>query len=249
MESWDVHFDESELVEPTRVRIETEISQSKEVLPVKREKQAESDSDSSVDLQDLLDGDSDDDDDGYDSDTSSEGYGTAGSSGSNARSSSVPDNDKNHCNGSATNFRATPMSLTESATSKTPKSTGNHLRNTNNSSTHPYQAPSIPPDELCRLMRIRRAPVPDDNDRYSKTSYGSQSAHKSSGGVGVAAGEARGNDNEGNMTQVTGVTTESANAAILGDPISYTMCCCNVFKAFRGFVCVHPMRDALNQLI
>ena len=24
---------------------------------------------------------------------------------------------------------------------------------------------------------------------------------------------------------------------------------CNVFRTFRGFVCVHPMRDALNQLI
>ena len=24
---------------------------------------------------------------------------------------------------------------------------------------------------------------------------------------------------------------------------------CNIFKVFRGFVCVHPMRDALNQLI
>ena len=105
MESRDVHFDESGLVEPSRVTIETEISQNDEEtenLPVKTEKETESDSDSSVDLQKLLDGDSDDDDDDYSSDTSSEGYGTAGSSGSNARSSSAPDDAQKRPIGSAT---------------------------------------------------------------------------------------------------------------------------------------------------
>ena len=96
MESWDIHFDESKLAELTRVRIETEISQNKEEmenLPVNREKQSESDSDSSVDLQELPDGESDDDDDGYDSEASFEGYSTAGSSGPNARSFIAPDID------------------------------------------------------------------------------------------------------------------------------------------------------------
>ena len=70
VESQDVHFDESELVEPTRVRIETKISQNEEEmedLPVKRKKQAESDSDLSVDLQELPDGESNNNDNGYDS--------------------------------------------------------------------------------------------------------------------------------------------------------------------------------------
>jgi len=108
VESRDVHFDESGLVEP-----------------IKGEKESESDSDSSVDLQELLDGDSDDDDDGYDSDTSSKGYGTAGSSGSNARSSSAPDNDKNRSIGSATDFRAQKL---EQSTSR-PLSTSNSSSN------------------------------------------------------------------------------------------------------------------------
>ena len=38
--------------------------------------------------------------------------------------------------------------------------------------------------------------------------------------MSVAGGEARGCSEGGNVTQVTNVT-ESANAAILGDPISY----------------------------
>ena len=113
MESRDVHFDESELAEPTRVKIETDISQNEEEmenLPVNREKQLESDSDSSVDLQELPDGESDDNDDGYDSETLFEGYSTAGSSGPNARSFIAPDIDKNRNNGSTTDFRATPTS-------------------------------------------------------------------------------------------------------------------------------------------
>ena len=63
--------------------------------------------------------------------------------------------------------------------------------------------------------------MPDDDDRYSKMSYGSRSTHKSSGGVGVAAGKARGNNKDGNVTQVMSVTNESAKAMVLGDPISY----------------------------
>ena len=227
VESRDVHFDESGLVEPSRVTIETEISQNDEEtenLPVKREKETESDSDSSVDLQELLDGDSDDDDDGNDSDTSSEGYGTAGSSGSNARSSSAPDNAQKRPSGSVTDFRATPTMPSDSATSKTPKSTGSHLRNTNNPPANPYLPPTAHPTELRRSARIRRAPVPDDDERYSRTSYGSRSARHLGGGAGVEGGEARDNEEEhlkGNVTQVTGVTTESAKAAVLGDPISY----------------------------
>ena len=119
MESQDVHFDESGLVEPSRVRIETQATQDKvetQILPVKEEKEPKSDSDSSVDLQELLDGDSDDNNDGNDSDTSPEGYGTAGSSGSNARSSSAPDNAQKHPIRSATKFCAMPTSPTDSAT-------------------------------------------------------------------------------------------------------------------------------------
>jgi hypothetical protein len=90
------HFNESKLIEPSRVRIETEISQNEEKreISVKGEKQEEADSDLSVHLQELPVGDSDDDDDGYDSNTSSEGHVKEGSSGSNARSYTVPDNKK-----------------------------------------------------------------------------------------------------------------------------------------------------------
>ena len=70
------------------------------------------------------------------------------------------------------------------------------------------------------LTYSNRVPVPDDDNRYSRTSYGSHSTHKSAGEMSVARGEARGCDKGGNVTQVTNVT-ESANAAILGDPISY----------------------------
>ena len=150
VESWDVHFDKSELVEHTRVRIETEISQNEEEmenLPVKRKKQAESDSDSSVDFQEPPDGESDDDNDGYDSETSFEGYGTAGSSGSNARPSTAPDNDENCNNRSKTVCRAMPTSQTKSATSKTPKMTVTHLRNMENPPTNSYQVPSVQPEE------------------------------------------------------------------------------------------------------
>ena len=156
VESWDVHFDKSELVEPTRVRIETETNQNKEemeTLPVKREKQSESDSDLSVDLQELLDGESDNNDDGYDSETSSEGYGTAGRSDSNARPFTAPDINKNQNNRSTTNFHATPTSQTKSATSKTPKMTVTHLRNMENPPSS-YQTLSSQPEEIHCLTRI-----------------------------------------------------------------------------------------------
>ena len=224
MESWDVHFDKSKLVEPTRVRMETEISQNKEKmenLPVKRKKQAESDSDSSVDFQEPPDGESDDDDDGYDSETLLEGYGTAGSSGSNARPSTAPDNDENHNNRSKTIFHAMLTSQTKSGTSKTPKTMVTHLRNMQNLPTNSYQVPSVQPEELCHSTRIQRVPVPDDDNRYSRTSYGSCSAHKSAGETSVTRGEARGCDEGGNVTQVTNVT-ESANTTILGDPVRAT---------------------------
>lgn len=40
-------------------------------------------------------------------------------------------------------------------------------------------------------------------------------------GMSVAGGEVRGENSEENVTQVTSVTTKSAEAAVLGDPISY----------------------------
>ena len=89
-----------------------------------------------------------------------------------------------------------------------------------NLTTNSYQASSVKPEELRCLTRTQRVPVPDDDHRYSRTSYGSRSAHKSAGETSVARGEARGCSEGGNVMQVTNVT-ESANAAILGDPISY----------------------------
>jgi hypothetical protein len=151
VEPQDVHFDESELVEPSRIKIETEISQNEagvKISPDKnlKEKQSDSESDSSVDLHKSLGDTSDDDDDSSDSDKEFEGYGTAGNSVSNTRSSPAPDGDENHSNGLAIEFRATPTSPTDSATSKTLGMTVTHLRNTNNWPTHPYQFPSTQPD-------------------------------------------------------------------------------------------------------
>jgi hypothetical protein len=58
-------------------------------------------------------------------------------------------------------------------------------------------------------------PVPDDDDRYFKTSYGSRSAHQSGGGT------RRTGDNDGdNVTKVTYVTEENAKTAALGDPLT-----------------------------
>ena len=62
--------------------------------------------------------------------------------------------------------------------------------------------------------------MPNDDDKYSRTSYESCSAHKSAAEMSVARGKARGCNEGGNVTQVTNVT-ESANATFLGDPISY----------------------------
>jgi len=88
VESRDVHFDEGELVEPVE-----EVNDS------------ESDSESSVDLEGLLDVKSDDDDDGDDSDSSSNSYGTAGST---ADGVSPPKNATTRPGGSVIEFRATP---------------------------------------------------------------------------------------------------------------------------------------------
>ena len=89
---------------------------------------------------------------------------------------------------------------------KPPKMTVTHLRNMENPPTSSYQAPLVQPEELRHSTRIQRVPVPDDDNRYSRTSYGSPSAHKSAGEMSVARGEARGCDEGGNVTQVTNVT-------------------------------------------
>ena len=117
VESRDVHFDEGELVEPTRVRIETEVTQDEAETrnsPVTEVIDSESDSESSVDLEELLDVKSDgDDDDGDDSDSSYNSYGTAGST---ADGVSPPKNAKTCPGGSVIELRATPTSPSDSAT-------------------------------------------------------------------------------------------------------------------------------------
>ena len=176
--------------------------------PVKEVNESESDLESSVDLEGLLHIKNDDDDDGDDSDMSSDGYGTTGST---AEGVSSPKNAKNHPGEFMTDFHATLTSLSDSATSKTPGTIATHLRNPNPPPVQPYLPPTAEIDQPHRSTRTQRAPVRDDNERYSKSSYGNQSAHKLSGGTSVAGGE-RG-DNEGdNVMQVTNVTDESVNA-------------------------------------
>ena len=224
VESRDVHFDESELVEPGRVRIETEATQDKaetDDSPSKEEKDSESDSESSANIGKLQDIESEGDDGGSDSDTSSEEYETARKPVFNAKSPPAPDSNKNQSSEAAIKFRATPTSPMNSATSKTPGTTATHLKNTNSRNAHPYQSPSTQPNEPRRSTRNRRAPVPDDDPRYSLTSYRDRNARCLTGEASEEREKQRDNEGGGSATQVTPVTDESANAAVLGDPLSY----------------------------
>jgi hypothetical protein len=224
VESRDVHFDEGELVEPNRVRIETEVSENEaetEEMRTLEHNESNSDSESSVDLQDLLDVTSDDDDGPKGLPKHSEGSGNAGH---NASSSSGVDNASKHSSRSGNEFRATPTSQLDSATKKTSETSLTHLNDSNTQPANSYQPQPTQQDEPRRSTRNRRAPVRDDDDRYFLTSYGSRTGQNVGGRAGVEGGERGDNEAErhtANVTQVTNVTNESARAAVLGDPLTY----------------------------
>ncbi|KIL57633.1 hypothetical protein M378DRAFT_16140, partial [Amanita muscaria Koide BX008] len=228
VESRDVHFDEGELVEPSRVTIETEVSQDEggTQLPTKNTEITPGDeSDDSVDLGDLLDVESDDEDD-YPA--SFEGSRTSGKTGHSSKQVIVPATTSNRSRGFVDEFRATPTPPTDSATRKTLERNQTHPRNMQNPSTSSNQPPSATSVEPRRSARIRKAPVRDDDDRYFITSYGSQNNLLLEGEESEEGGGDVGSTDTGIMeksdTGVTPVTTtadEAANAAVLGDPLSY----------------------------
>ena len=96
VESQDIHFDEGEPMEPSRVRIKMEISENKagteEIHADEVLDESKTDSDSSVDLQDHLDIKSDNDDDEDDPKGPPKRSGGSGSTGHSTSSSSGVDN-------------------------------------------------------------------------------------------------------------------------------------------------------------
>lgn len=199
VESRDVHFDEGELVEPSRVIIETEVSENEAETEKKRtseQDESNSDSESSVDLQGLLDVKSDDDDDGEDPKGLPKRSGDSGNTGHGASSSSGVDKASNRSSESANEFRATPTSPLDSATRKTAETSLTHLNGSNTRPANPYQPPPTQVEEPRRSTRTRRAPVRDDDDRYFLTSYGNRTSQNVGGRGGVEGGERGDNEAE-----------------------------------------------------
>jgi hypothetical protein len=227
VESRDVYFDEGKLVEPSRVRIETEVSQNEaeiEEIHTDEVDESKTDSDSSVDLQELLDVKSDDDDDGDDPKGPPKHSGGSGNTGHAASPTSKVDNNSNRSSRSGHQFRATLTSPSDSATRKTSETSSTHLNGSNTPLANPYQHPSTQVIEPCRSTRNRRAPVRDDDNRYFLTSYGNHTGQIVGGGGDVEGGAAGDNEADrrtANVTQVTDVTDKSARAAVLGDPLTY----------------------------
>ena len=187
-------------MEPSRVIIETEVSENEaetEKMRTSEQDESNSDSESSVDLQELLDVKSDDDDED-DLKGPPKRSGGSGNTGHNANSTSRVDDASKHSSRSSNEFRATPTSLLDSVTRKTPETSSTHLNGSNMPPANPYQPPSTQVDEPCHSMRNRRVPVRDDDDRYFLMSYGNRTGQNVGGRGGVEGGVA--GDTVGNKT-------------------------------------------------
>ena len=218
LESRDVHFDEGDGVEAERVVIEADYNENEHQTS---DEASESENDSTSDeaeVQDLLDDGSDDGDDG-------DGPPDAGKEEprpnlDDERSNSSAGALNGH-SGSAIDPSIKRSSPTDSSTSKTP---GDSRISPHTSKTAPNHPNQPNPPELRRSSRIRRAPIRDDDQRYSVTSYG----HRNHPGAAARIGEdggatGRGGDEEApdSDRSVTPVTDETAKATKVGDPLSY----------------------------
>ena len=212
VESRDVHFNESELVEPSRVTIETEVGENGEeveISPDQESKDIESDTTMSEDTDESLDGDSNNNGDKKELDTPAESRKTIGES--NGR----------HSNESRPDFHTKRSSPTDSVTQKTSETTATHQSNVKNHPAKPNLTPLAISDPPRRSGRECRAPVHDDDDRYLVTSYGNWHTQDPNGKERNRQGEAESSEGEGKVMNVTPVTNKSAKTAVLEDPISY----------------------------
>ena len=224
VESRDVHFDESELVEPSRVIIETEVGKNEEeveILPDQKNKDIESDTSLPEDAPENPPGESNDDDDKNEFDAPSEDHKTTGESSSQYRPSLMPDNNGKHSNESrmvSCTKRSSPM---DSATQRTSHTTTTHPLNTRNAPATPNSNPSTLSNPPCRSGRERKAPVQDDDSRYLVTLYGSRQMQDLGKKKRDEREQAGSSEGEGRRMNVTPVTDKSAKTAVLENSISY----------------------------
>ena len=196
-ESRDARVNERELVKPSSVRIKREVSENEaETDEIRTDEvgKSKTNSDSSVDLRDHLDIRSYGESDGDDPKCPPKRSGGSGNNGHDASSISRLDNTSKRSSQSGNGFRATPTSLSDSATPKTLESSSTHLNGSNTPPANPYQSPPIQVEEPRRSTRNRRAPARDDNDRYFLISYMNRAGQNMGGGGGAEGGTARDNE-------------------------------------------------------
>ena len=160
VESRDVHFDKSELVEPSRVTIETENGEEVEISPDQESKDVESDTTMSEDTDENLDSDSNNNGDKRELDTPAKSHKT------------IRESNGRHSNKSRTDFHTKQSSPTDSVTQKTSETTVTHQSNAKNHPARPNLTPSAISDPPRCSGRECRVPVRDDDDCYLVTSYG-----------------------------------------------------------------------------
>ena len=212
VESRDVHFDESKLMEHIRVTIETEVGENGEevkISPDQESKDMESDTTMSEDTDENLDGDSDNDGDKRELDAPAESCKAIGES--NGR----------HSNKSRMDFYTKQFSPMDSVTQKMSETTATHQSNAKNHPARNNLTPSAISNPPCCSGREHRAPVCDDDYCYLVTLYGNQHTQDPSGKERNRQGEAESSEGEGKVMNITPVTDKSAKTAVLEDPISY----------------------------
>ena len=140
-------------------------------------------------------------------------------SSSSSKPSSIPDNDGKHSNESRTDFCTKWSSPTDSVTQKMLDTTVTHPLNVKNLPARPNLTPSaLSP---CCSGRECRVPVCDDDGHYFVTSYGNWHTQDLGGKERNRQGQAGSSEGEDKVMNVTHVTDESAETAVLEDPIFY----------------------------
>ena len=175
VESRDVHFVDSELVEPSRVTIETEVGENGEeveILPDQENKDIESDTAMSEDTPENSDSDSNSDGDKSEFDAPPECCKMIRESSSCSKPSSIPDIDGKHSNKFRINFHTKQSSSTDSVTQKMSDTTATHPLNAKNPPARPNLTPSALSDPPHHSGRECRALVCNDDGHYPVTLYG-----------------------------------------------------------------------------
>ena len=203
VESRDVHFDESELVEPSRVTEVGENGEEVEISPDQESKDMESNTTMSEDTDESLDGDSNNNGDKKELDAPAESRKTIEESNGRLPKKSRPD------------FHTKLSSPTDLVIQKTSETTATHQSNAKNHPARPNPTPSAISDPPCCSGKKHRALVRDDNNHYLVTSYGNWHTQDPNGKERNRQREAESSEGEGKVINITPVT------AGLEDPISY----------------------------